>query len=100
MAFDFDDDKKMEQIAAFLEKAKKDGVVSEYEIDELIGEYELEQSSRDTIIETLEASGVEVTGAVAEEDFEDLLDLDADEEEFEDIVKDAEEDNFEDIEKN
>ncbi|MCR5010598.1 MAG: RNA polymerase sigma factor RpoD [Clostridia bacterium] len=100
MAFDFDDDKKMEQIAAFLEKAKKDGVVSEYEIDELVGEYELEQSSRDTIIETLEASGVEVTGAVAEEDFEDLLDLDADEEEFEDIVKDAEEDNFEDIEKN
>ncbi|MBR6236337.1 MAG: RNA polymerase sigma factor RpoD, partial [Firmicutes bacterium] len=100
MAFDFDDDKKMEQIAAFLEKAKKDGVVSEYEIDELIGEYELEQSSRDTIIETLEASGVEVTGAVAEEDFEDLLDLEADEEEFEDIVKDAEEDNFEDIEKN
>ena len=100
MAFDFDDDKKMEQLSAFLEKAKKDGVVSEYEIDELVGEYDLDQSSRDTIIETLESSGVEVTGAVTEEDFDDLLDLDADEEEFEDIVKDAEEDTFEDIEKN
>ena len=100
MALDYDDDKKMEQLTAFLEKAKKDGVVSEYEIDELVGEYELDQSSRDTIIETLEASGVEVTSAVAEEDFDDILDLDADEEEFEDMVKDAEEDNFEDIEKN
>ena len=100
MAFDFDDDKKMEQLSAFLEKAKKDGIVSEYEIDELVGEYDLDQSSRDTIIETLEASGVEVTGAVTEEDFDDLLDLEADEEEFEDIAKDAEEDTFEDIEKN
>ena len=100
MAFDFDDDKKMEQLTAFLEKAKKDGVVSEYEIDELVGEYDLDQSSRDTIIETLESSGVEVTGAITEEDFDDMLDLDADEEEFEDIVKDAEEDTFEDIEKN
>ena len=99
MAFDFDDDKKLEQLTAFLEKAKKDGVVSEYEIDELVSEYDLDQSSRDTIIETLESSGVEVTGAVTEEDFDDLLDLDADEEEFEDIVKDAEEDTFEDIEK-
>ena len=100
MAFDFDDDKKMEQLTAFLEKAKKDGVVSEYEIDELVGEYDLDQSSRDTIIETLESSGVEVTGAITEEDFDDMLDLDADEEEFEDIVKYAEEDTFEDIEKN
>ncbi len=100
MAFDFDDDKKMEQLTAFLEKAKKDGVVSEYEIDELVGEYDLDQSSRDTIIETLESSGVEVTGAITEEDFDDMLDLDAYEEEFEDIVKDAEEDTFEDIEKN
>jgi len=99
MAFDFDDDKKMEQLAAFLEKAKKDGIVSEYEIDELVGEYDLDQSSREAIIETLESSGVEVTGAPVEENFDDLLDLDADEEEFEDIVKDAEEDNFDDIEK-
>ena len=100
MAFDFDDDRKMEQLSAFLEKAKKDGIVSEYEIDELVSEYELDQSSRDTIIETLEASGVEVTGMKGEEDFDDLVDLEDTDDEFEEIAKEAEEDTFEDLEKN
>ena len=61
MAFDFDDDKKLEQLGNFLDKAKKDGIVSEYEIDELVTEYELDQSSKEAIIETLETSGVEIT---------------------------------------
>ena len=98
MAFDFDDDKKLEQLGNFLDKAKKDGIVSEYEIDELVTEYELDQSSKEAIIETLETSGVEITTAQTEEPF-DLLDIDDAEEDLEDLVDEVEADNFEDIEK-
>ena len=105
MAFDFDDEKKMEQLSAFLEKARKDGVVSEFEIDEIMSECDIDPSNKDTIIETLETSGVEITGADLTGDFDmvglgDLADLeDSDDESFEELAKDAEEDNFEDLEK-
>ena len=103
MAFEFDDDKKMEQITAFLEKARKDGIVSDYEIDELMTECDLDQSNRETIVETLESSGVEITGTESVNDFDDIalaeIDDTEDQEDFEDIVKDVEDDNFEDIEK-
>ena len=98
MAFDFDDDKKLEQLGNFLDKAKKDGMVSEYEIDELVTEYELDQSSKEAIIETLETSGVEITTAQTEEPF-DLLDIDDAEEDLEELVDEVEAENFEDIEK-
>ena len=98
MAFDFDDDKKLEQLGNFLDKAKKDGIVSEYEIDEIVTEYELDQSSKEAIIETLETSGVEITSAQTEEPF-DLIDLDEAEEDLEDLVDEVESDSFEDIEK-
>ncbi|MBQ9891431.1 MAG: RNA polymerase sigma factor RpoD [Firmicutes bacterium] len=99
MAFDFDDDKKMEQLTAFLEKARKDGVVSEFEIEELMTECDLDASNKDTIIETLESSGVEITGAEIPDDYA-LMDIDdADDEEFEDLARDVEEESFEDIEK-
>ena len=99
MAFDFDDDKKMEQLTAFLEKARKDGVVSEYEIDELMTECDLDASNKDTLIETLEASGVEITGTEMPDDYA-LMDIeDTDDEEFEDLARDVEEESFEDIEK-
>ncbi|MBQ2042157.1 MAG: RNA polymerase sigma factor RpoD [Firmicutes bacterium] len=98
MAFDFDDDKKLEQLGNFLDKAKKDGIVSEYEIDELVTEYELDQSSKEAIIETLETSGVEITTAQTEEPF-DLLDIDDAEEDLEELVDEVEAENFEDIEK-
>ena len=74
MAFDFDDDKKMEQLTAFLEKARKDGVVSEYEIDELMTECDLDISNKDTLLETLEASGVEITGTEIPDDYA-LMDM-------------------------
>ena len=111
MAIDFDDDKKMDQLTAFLEKARKDGVVSEYEIDEIIAECDIDPSNKDTIIETLESSGVEITNGDMPDDFDladvddiggldDLADLDdAADEDFEELAKDAEEDNFEDLEK-
>ncbi len=98
MAFDFDDDKKLEQLGNFLDKAKKDGIVSEYEIDELVTEYELDQSSKEAIIETLETSGVEITSAQTEEPF-DLIDIEDAEEDLEELVDEVESDNFEDIEK-
>ena len=99
MAFDFDDDKKMEQLTAFLEKARKDGVVSEYEIDELMTECDLDASNKDTLIETLESSGVEITGTEMPDDYA-LMDIeDTDDEEFEDLARDVEEESFEDIEK-
>ena len=99
MAFDFDDDKKMEQLTAFLEKARKDGVISEFEIEELMTECDLDASNKDTIIETLESSGVEITGAEIPDDYA-LMDIDdADDEEFEDLARDVEEESFEDIEK-
>ena len=98
MAFDFDDDKKLEQLGNFLDKAKKDGIVSEYEIDELVTEYELDQSSKEAIIETLETSGVEITTAQTEAPF-DLMDIDDAEEDLEDLVDEVEAENFEDIEK-
>ena len=111
MAIDFDDDKKMDQLTAFLEKARKDGIVSEYEIDEIIAECDIDPSNKDTIIETLESSGVEITNGDMPDDFDladvddiggldDLADLDdAADEDFEELAKDAEEDNFEDLEK-
>ena len=99
MAFDFDDDKKMEQLTAFLEKARKDGVVSEYEIDELMTECDLDASNKDTLIETLEASGVEITGTEMPDDYA-LMDMEeTEDEEFEDLARDVEEESFEDIEK-
>jgi len=111
MAIDFDDDKKMDQLTAFLEKARKDGVVSEYEIDEIMADCDIDPSNKDTIIETLESSGVEITNGDMPDDFDladvddigsldDLADLDdAADEDFEELAKDAEEDNFEDLEK-
>ncbi len=111
MALDFDDDKKMDQLTAFLEKARKDGVVSEYEIDEIMADCDIDPSNKDTIIETLESSGVEITNGDMPDDFDladvddiggldDLADLDdAADEDFEELAKDAEEDNFEDLEK-
>ncbi len=99
MAFDFDDDKKMEQLTAFLEKARKDGVVSEFEIEELMTECDLDASNKDTIVETLESSGVEITGSEIPDDFA-LIDIDdTEDEEFEDLARDVEEESFEDIEK-
>ena len=99
MALDFDDEKKMEQISSFLEKARKDGIVSEYEIEELMSECDIDASNRDAIIETLESSGVDITGTDSPDDFE-LLDLgETDEEELEDLTKDVEDDSLEDIEK-
>jgi len=99
MAFDFDDDKKMEMLTAFLEKARKDGVVSEYEIEELMTECDLDASNKETIVETLESSGVEITGTEIPDDYA-MMDMDdADDEEFEDLAKDVEEESFEDIEK-
>ncbi len=111
MAIDFDDDKKMDQLTAFLEKARKDGIVSEYEIDEIIAECDIDPSNKDTIIETLESSGVEITNGDMPDEFDlndvddlggldDLADIDdAADEDFEELAKDAEEDNFEDLEK-
>ena len=100
MAFEFDDDKKMEMITQFLEKARKDGVVSEYEIDELISECELDASNKDTLIETLEASGVEIQGVAIVENFDNIDEEEPSDQAFEDIENDAEDTNLEDIEKN
>ena len=101
MAFEFDDEKKMEQISVFLAKARKDGIVSEFEIDELMSECDLDPSNRDTIVETLEASGVEITGLKDSASEFEMVDIDADDEqEFEELAKDAEEGDFEELEKN
>ena len=100
MAFEFDDDKKMEMITRFLEKARKDGVVSEFEIDELMSECELDISNRDTLIETLETSGVEITGSELQDSFDDVDIDDPDEEDFKDIENEADDTNFDDLEKN
>ena len=100
MAFEFDDDKKMEMITHFLEKARKDGVVSEFEIDELMSECDLDISNRETLVETLETSGVEITGGEIQDSFDDIDIEDPDEEDFKDIEAEAEDTSFEDIEKN
>ena len=101
MAIDFDDEKKMEQITAFLAKARKDGIVSEFEIDELMSECDLDPSNRETIIETLDSSGVEITGQKADVNEFELIDIDPDEDkDFEDITKDVEEGDFEELERN
>ena len=100
MAFDFDDEKKMEMITRFLEKARKDGVVSEFEIDELMSECELDASNKDTLIETLESSGVEITGMDVVEPF-DAVDVDdPDEDDFKDIDIEADDASLDDLEKN
>ena len=102
MAFEFDDEKKMEQITQFLEKAKKDGVVSTYEIEEFMSECEIDSSNKDALVETLESSGVEITGLDLTDDFTALNSDDEDEADFNELEEETEEDdtNLEDLEKN
>ena len=100
MAFDFEDDKKMEMVTRFLEKARKDGVVSEFEIDELMSECDLDSSNKDTLIETLESSGVEITGTEVPDMFDDVDLDDPSEDEFKDIEAETDDTSLDDLERN
>jgi len=92
-------EKRNEQLNAFINKAKRDGSVTSGEVKELLIELDME-SREDSIVETLESSGVEIINFDNPDAFA-LLDEPSESEaaELEEIVAEVSEEDFDDISK-
>ncbi len=92
---------KQEQIAKFLEKAKKDGEIKMEEVSSILQEIGADAAREDAFFEELENSGVSII-TVSIDEGTDLLELEPDgpdDSELEDLVSEVEDDNFEDLNK-
>ncbi|MBQ4505708.1 MAG: RNA polymerase sigma factor RpoD [Firmicutes bacterium] len=94
-------DKKQEQIAKMIEKAKKDGEIKMEDVSLILQEIGADSSKEDAFFEELENSGVSIiTDNI--DDALDIIDLDAEGvegEDLEDLAAEAEGDTFEDLNK-
>ncbi len=99
MSYEITDEKKMERLTVFMEKAKADGSISEGDVKATLMELDLE-SQEDSINEMLESSGVEIISISDPEDFE-MVNLEPEEEEeIEEIVSEVAEEDLEELSKN
>ena len=100
MSYDENNDKITdEQLNSFLERVKKEGSISNAELDEALSDLDMDISNRDAVYDSLESMGVELVAPSAADDFE-LIGLDnADEAELEDLAAKAESDDLEDLPK-
>ncbi len=75
----------LEQLGGFLEKAKKDGSVSVSEVEEVLAEFDLDISHKDTIYEQLESMGIEVVSSTNPDDILTFIDDEAEPSNTDDI---------------
>ena len=71
MSYEMTEEKKMEQLTAFMEKAKRDGSITDSDIKATMMELDME-GQEDNICELLEGSGVEILNLSEPDDFEML----------------------------
>jgi len=93
------DDKKSEQLYAFLEKAKKGDSVDIAELEDTLAGIDLDDKGKSAIYEELEGLGVDLVAPVDPEDIE-LVNIESDEQELEEIVNEAAEEDLDEVSRN
>ena len=93
------DDKKSEQLYAFLEKAKKGDTVDIGELEDTLAGIDLDDKGKTALYEELEGLGVDLVAPVDPEDIE-LVNIENDEQELEEIVNEAAEDDLDEVSRN
>ena len=98
MSYEMTEEKKMEQLTAFMEKAKRDGSITDADIKATMMELDME-GQEDNICELLEGSGVEILNLSEPDDFE-MLTLEPEEaSELEEIVAGVADEDLEELSK-
>lgn len=93
------DDKRVEQMYAFLEKAKKGDAVDIAELEDTLAGIDMDEKGKNALYEELEDLGVELVAPADPEDIE-LVDIEDDEQELEEIANEAAEEDLEEVSKN
>ncbi len=96
---DIQDEKKYEQLTAFIDKSKRNGSVTFREVEEMLSELEFTAAQKDQTYDQLEAQGVEVMTESNPDDFEIITLEPSEEADLEEIVAEASEDDVESVPK-
>lgn len=96
---DIQDEKKYEQLTAFIDKSKRNGSVTFREVEEMLSELEFTAAQKDQTYDQLEAQGVEVMTESNPDDFEIIALEPSEEADLEEIVAEASEDDVESVPK-